>query len=466
MFKFFETIAQGKEKLFYRYLDNDNQICELTYNDYAADIYEAFNNLNRMFSDIRGKHIGVLSNRVYDSMVLLAAANLGKAVVVPINQFESPDNIEYIIDNADIEILIVSDAYKKYHATFTVSVSEIVTCSRKERFEYDNAMDEFSDDNYMIVYTSGTTGKAKGVVIPFENIKNLVQTNTDDIPELLENATSMYLTIPLYHIMGIYYWIGAVYTGWIMHATQNFGDMLHELTIFNPNIVIATPGFIKMLEAAIKRGRDDIFGNLKYIISGGATLSESLADKLVKLGITVLDGYGMTETAAAGTLNRDALAHPGSIGKPLPYVNVRIVDGEMCIETKYNMKGYYKNEAATAECLIDGMVHTGDLAYIDEEGYVFITGRKKNLIILSGGENVSPEEIEKKLYENKYIKECKVFAKNDRIYAGIFANVEHQEEIRAFITELNSSLPIFKRINKVEFQESEFEKTANGKIKR
>lgn len=466
MYNFFEYISKGEEKVYFRYLDGDGNICEIKYNEYADDICEAYNSLCRKFSDIRGRHIGVLSSKPYETMVVMAAAVMGKAILVPINLYESPENIEYIIDNADIEILLVSDDFQKYQAEHTVNISELVTYSRKDHFKYDKTMDEFSDDSYLIIYTSGTTGRAKGAILPFENFTRQIELNVNDCIEMAKNIRNLYITVPLYHVWGILYWIEAVYAGWVIHTNQNAGNMLHDLKIFHPEFIVAAPAFTKMLERYIKNGNEDEVRSLKYIASGGAKLSEGTTARLLEYGISCLNGYGMTETSAFGTFNKDAIAHPESIGTPMPGVEVKIIDGEMCIGSSTNMKGYYKNEEATAECLIDGMVHTGDIAYIDEDGYVYITGRKKNLIILSGGENVSPEEIESKLYLNPNIKECKVIEKNDRICAGVFADAEFHEEIREFISKLNTSLPIFKRITSIEFRDKEFEKTANGKIKR
>ena len=130
------------------------------------------------------------------------------------------------------------------------------------------------------------------------------------------------------------------------------------------------------------------------------------------------------------------------------------------------MSGYYNNQEETKKCLKDGVIHTGDLGYIDEDGYVYITGRKKNLIILSSGENVSPEELEKMLYHCDSIVECKVYESIDKIVAGVFAPEEFHEDIREYVSDMNKKLPLYKRIHKIEFTSQEFEKTASGKIKR
>ncbi len=158
--------------------------------------------------------------------------------------------------------------------------------------------------------------------------------------------------------------------------------------------------------------------------------------------------------------------HIDSIGKAIDGAEIICVDGEICVKSWSNMIGYYNNPDETKKCLKDGVIYTGHLGYIDEDGYVYLTGRKKNLIILSGGENVSPEEIESKIYENHLVKECKAFEKNDRIAIEIYANNQDEPNIREYISNLNQTQPAYKKIYFVEFRDTEFDKTASGKIKR
>ncbi len=158
--------------------------------------------------------------------------------------------------------------------------------------------------------------------------------------------------------------------------------------------------------------------------------------------------------------------HISSVGSPYDDADVRIVDDEIVIRHWGNMLGYYENEEETQKIIRDGVIYTGDLGYMDEDGYLYITGRKKNLIILSSGENVSPEELERLLYECKAVKECRAYEKNDRIAVAIYAEEASHESIREFIAELNKTLPIYKRIYGIDFQTEELEKTASGKIKR
>jgi long-chain acyl-CoA synthetase len=175
----------------------------------------------------------------------------------------------------------------------------------------------------------------------------------------------------------------------------------------------------------------------------------------------------MTEASGNITCNFDVVNHLESVGKLVDGCEATVIDGEICIKYYGVMLGYYKDPEGTAEVLDkDGLLHTGDLGYFDDDGFLYITGRKKNLIILSGGENVSPEELEKAAYACPKVKECKAFESGDRIHLGVYCDADAQEEIKEFVAELNKKLPIYKRIYKVEFQDTEFEKTELGKIKR
>ena len=156
------------------------------------------------------------------------------------------------------------------------------------------------------------------------------------------------------------------------------------------------------------------------------------------------------------------------MGKPDDHVQYKLDEtGEICIKGDCVMLGYYKDPEATAEVIdADGWFHTGDLARVDEEGYYYITGRKKNLIILASGENVSPEELEKKLALCPAVTECIVKEKGQKICAVVYCPEDKQEEVRAFVTEVNRSLPLYKRISAVEFTAEPLPRNALGKLLR
>lgn len=155
-----------------------------------------------------------------------------------------------------------------------------------------------------------------------------------------------------------------------------------------------------------------------------------------------------------------------SVGHPFGNAQLAIQNSEILVKSDALMLGYYKNPEATAEALQDGWLHTGDLGYLDEDGYLYITGRKKNLIILSTGENVNPEELEALLLRSPDVQETLVVEKNNRICALVYCAPEKQEAVRRYVDEINTQVAIYKRIGLIEFREEPFPRTASGKIKR
>jgi len=222
-------------------------------------------------------------------------------------------------------------------------------------------------------------------------------------------------------------------------------------------------------------------GNLDTIISGGAALNTKYIRLFRNLGINLLNGYGITECSPVVAVNRNKYFRDGSVGTVLNECEVRIDDpnengeGEVCVRGSVIMQGYYKMERETSEALVNGWFHTGDLGHIDSDGFLFITGRKKNLIVLSNGENVSPEELEEKIQNVPLVGEAVVYEKQNKIVAEIFPDTEYakkngikdiQSELNSAVADINKTLPRFKQINSVVIRDTEFEKTTTKKIKR
>ena len=222
--------------------------------------------------------------------------------------------------------------------------------------------------------------------------------------------------------------------------------------------------------------RKKIFGErLHTICSGGAYLNPDYVDLFAEFGITILQGYGMTECSPVISTNLSWDIRKNSVGKLMPNCEAKTVGGELLVRGTSVMQGYYKMPKETEETLSDGWLHTGDLGYVDEDGYIYLTGRRKNLIITKNGENVSPEELENALSVNHLIKEIIVRESEGVIEAEIFPDSEYAQntgiaDIRPALQELidgyNIKAPAYKRIYSLKVRESEFEKTASRKIKR
>jgi len=235
--------------------------------------------------------------------------------------------------------------------------------------------------------------------------------------------------------------------------------------------------------------------HLRYLISGGAALPRELSREYERLGFPVFQGYGLTETAPVLSVNLHGQCRNASVGPPLPGIDVKIIDansegiGEIVVKGLNVMRGYYRNEEATREVLRDGWLYTGDLGKIDGKGFLYVTGRKKSLIVTRGGKNIGPEEIEEELLKSPFIKETLVLArihprtKNEEIHAMVYPDFERVDEVAQeqggpidekilrnligqHIEKVNAILAEYKRIRSFSIREEEFPKTTTQKIKR
>ncbi|SEL73806.1 long-chain acyl-CoA synthetase [Butyrivibrio sp. ob235] len=470
MYKFLDTLKKYEDVIAFRFLDEENTF-EISYKQYLEDICSCAFRLESAVGNLKGKHIGIIGVNSYEYAVIMAATLFSRAVLVPINYHETDDNIKYVIDNSRLEVLIANNP-KKYACDSNIKCFDFDIALNHGDGQQKDLLDfsqEEADNLLMIIYTSGTTSLSKGVCL---SVHNIFHEEKILLPEKFVreyNAVpgfKAYINFPFYHIAGIIAWIACAEHGYTLIQSVKPQNILSDLIGEEISGAGVIPATLKLWLNSIRKGHIERLGGVKCIITAGAPVSAEDVKEIQSHGIAFGQYYGMTETGGNVTYNFDMEKHIASVGCAYDDVDIKIVDGEICIKSSGNMMGYYENEEETMNCLKDGMIYTGDLGYLDDDGYLYITGRKKNLIILSGGENVSPEELEKQLYKNPLIIECKVFEKNDRIYAGINSREEDQEKIRTYITELNKKMPIYKRIYKIEFQDNEFEKTASGKIKR
>lgn len=337
-----------------------------------------------------------------------------------------------------------------------------------------------------IVYTSGTTGKSKGVMLSHGNLidNTMCQDNESTPDEVLLTV------LPIHHVycftcdilLSLRYGGTVCVNDSMMHIAQN-------LKRFEPTTVLLVPmiaeTIYKKIQAAAAASPDvplamiarAVYGpNMRGIYSGGAYLNPELAKAYIELGIPIAQGYGMTECSPRITTGLWEQECRGDVGPIVNGCTVKIVDGEIWAKSPSVMMGYYKDPAATAETLTeDGWLMTGDLGYVDERNRVFITGRKKNLIILSNGENVSPEELENKFAGLDWLAEVLVYAEEGMVTAEIFPHPEvcremTAEQIQALcreqIDKINKTVSGAKAIRRLRIRDIEFDKTTSKKIKR
>lgn len=325
-----------------------------------------------------------------------------------------------------------------------------------------------------IVYTSGTTGRPKGCMISHGSLVAAVRNaaRAEGIPDILNEDTSILLFLPLAHIFARVIQLSGVHAGAYLGHTGDISALPAELAAFRPTLVLSVPRvFEKFAAAALQKAADEghervfraaeaaavaysqaadgpgpgvalrikhrVFdrlvyakvraamgGRVSWAVSGGAPLSAELGHFFRGAGINILEGWGLTETTAGVTLNRPAAQRIGSAGPPLPGCSVRIAaDGEVLVRGANIFSGYWRNERATGEIFEDGWLRTGDLGRLDDAGFLFITGRKKDLIVTASGKNVAPAVLEERLREHGLIEECVVVG-DARPYVGVLVTLD------------------------------------------
>ena len=336
-----------------------------------------------------------------------------------------------------------------------------------------------SDDLAAILFTSGTTGRSKGVMLSHGNLID----NTTCYDDGDFHGCKLLSVLPIHHVYcltcdilcgGLYNGVTVCVNDSLMHITRNLKLFRPHYATFVPMISATILGQMKMALKKIPDKRAiavSVFGeNFARIYSGGAYLAPEIIEGYREFGIEICQGYGMTECAPRICTGIPNSPKPASVGKIVDRCEVKIVDGEIWAKSPSVMKGYYNDPAETANSLTpDGWLMTGDLGYKDDDGYLYITGRKKNLIILSNGENVSPEELENKFASFLPIKEIVVYADGEKITAQVFPNPDYpaeniEELIRGEIERVNQTFQPAKRIVNVIFRDHEFVKTASRKI--
>ncbi len=468
MVEFLNLCKEYNDICAFRVLDGDNTK-EISYLEFYQEMEACAYSLSKKLGDLKGRRIGLYFDSSYEYLVVLGAIIFSRAVAIPLNRFESIENICYQIEKADVTDLITDEEHISAFSHFEgglIDKTEILS-DKEGCFGLTDFDDSEEDSISLLIFTSGTTGKAKGVVLSagslFKNIKTLYDSSA---PFDSYEGLKIYINFPFYHIGGITAWITHFEYKCTTYLSVNPANVLTDLETEQVDATVVTPATLKLWKKSINRGHIERLGQTKLIVSAGAPVDYDTLDAFLQNGICYGQYYGMSESCGNISQNFDCKKHLKSVGRADEGVEVIIIDDEICVRSRTLMKGYYKDEEETQKTIIDGILHTGDLGYVDEDGYIYITGRKKNLIILSGGENVSPEELEQKMYACSHVRECKAFEKNDRIFVEVYCSEETRDDVRAHVTELNKTLPIYKRIYGVEFRDQEFDKTASGKIRR
>lgn len=449
-------------------LYDGEQITNISYEQFAQDILKTANYF--LENQITGEHVAIAAPNSYRWIVIFFAVMATGNVAVSLNQELPPEILQWQCKNADVSMVCYSESVlaEKLGEIRKIPFETIVS-EKTAQLDYLHTHSE--DETILMIYTSGTTGKSKTVMLSAKNLfasaNNMF--SVEDQIRIDDKRNCVILTLPLFHIGSIRTMLNRLSHLSELAIGRGAKYVFMDMPKLNPTHVGMVPAMAESLAKIMRRSTKEqvlnyVGNDFQTIIAVGASMKPSVAQFLLEKGVQIQILYGMTESAGDGAWCVLDDRHIGTIGKPDGKIDFKIEDGEILIRSDGVMKGYYNDPEETAKVIVDGWLHTGDMGYCDEDGYYYITGRKKNVIILSNGENVNPEEIEATFSECEDIEECLVYSDGKGICADVFAS--KQEKAEAFIKNYNESMPMYRQVYKVNYTFEPLPKTGSGKIKR
>lgn len=512
---------KGTDKKQYAFKDMNGNYCEKNFNEVFYDATGLGQHLYTL--GLRGKKVAILSENSYYWIAAFYSIATGKMTAIPLDPKLPNDDLTDLMVRSGCDAIYYtndfSSAIEMMKTNPEVKLTEYLKLEDFDKLveaghtEMDSGTDNYLDDEVnpddlgFIVYTSGTTGKSKGVMLTQKNVaSNAIATCR------AMTASQTVAFLPFNHTLS---WASALFAspllaewGYICGSLRN---LQKDMFTYHPQHITAVPLAVETIykkiwftarkegkEEKLKKGIklsnflmklgidvrrklfkeviDNLGGNLEMIICGGAFLDPKYENGLYDLGIQVINGYGTTECSPIITCNRLNNFKFGSAGYALECNDVMIMDpddegvGEIYAKGTNVMIGYYNEPEATADAFDGEWFKTGDYGYMDEDGFLFLRGRKKNLIVLSNGKNVSPEEIEDKLMSVDYIKEVVVYEEDGAITAEFYLDTmetpDARDRLKKDVRAINMQLPAYKQVTRTKIRDTEFPKTTTLKIKR
>ena len=427
---------------------------------------------------IKGARVGLLIPNSYDfAVAYLAVTTLGgTAVILPAHLDDK--SVFGCCMKFGIRTLVVSPALRERAGFAAGHIPGLRLLTSDERPEAVCPMaDVQGSDPCVIMFTGGTTGRSKGALLSNTAVLQGTINGCYGYPEVF--GQRYLLILPLSHVFGlIRNLMTSLYTGSTLFICRNNKDMFRDIAVFKPTMLVAVPALAEMaLGLSKKFGRNMLGDDLKTIICGAAPVAPYLVGAYREMGITLLPGYGLTESANLVSGNPESFRLPESVGLMFPNQEYRIENGELWLKGLNMLDSYVGEEE---EAWTDGWFRTGDLARIDGEGFLYITGRIKEIIVLPSGENVSPAEVEAHFNALDCIQDSQVFEDHDE-QGGSFLALEvvprmtalagrAPEEAAAFVREelekVNRSLPGFQQVSRIVIRDRDFERSPSMKIVR
>ena len=467
------------ERVALRFHNKDtDEVTVVHYKDYARDIRRAVSYFQSTIPDIKGKKICLLNKNCYEYAVNTFGIILAGGVLVLLNQHKSWDELSYELELVEpAAILTDGDDYGTKEQLEAAYGSILRPMDGFRAYEPVAEMPRCigHDDLMVLMFTSGTTGRSKGVMLSERNFFSVMRAHVQIGERMMEYkhdpelVVSQYTVLPMFHLGAFICLFSWAHAGWGLNVSGDIRNFYKEIKRMPSQVMAVVPVIMNSLHKDVMRGRKDRLGELWVPICSSAMFDPQVMLDMANNGMFVVQTYGATETCGDGIINyaQDA-KHIGAVGQGNDYLDYKIEpDGELCIRGDSIMLGYYKDPEATAEVIDkDGWFHTGDLARVDEDGYYYITGRKKNLIILDSGENISPEELEGLVEKCPAVQECIVKEMGKKIGVVVYCPQDKQQTVQEHITEMNRTLPLYKRIGVVEFSAEPLPRNATGKLLR
>ena len=538
-----ESISKNGECRAFIIKEKDGSYTNITYKELLNEINSFGTGLFNL--GLKNKRVAIIGKNDYMWCLSYLTVLMGGMIAVPIDKGLEEAELESSLIRSKAEAVIFDekhiDAIKNIRANGKTNIKEYITNAKdtefksyediklkgKEIFEkgnkdFENA--EIDDEKMSILlFTSGTTSQSKAVMLSQKNIASNICSMR--LVEEFKNTDVNLQFLPLHHTFGstallvmLSAGVATAFPDGLRYIAQNLKEYKVSIFVGVPLLVesiykkveqgIEKKGKTKVINIAkkvtnvldvcniklkrkiFKQVIDELGGDLRMIISGAAPLDKKVSKGFNELGVRLLQGYGLTETAPVLAAENYKYIKYGSVGFPMPNVQIEIVDkddkgiGELRAKGPNVMLGYYENEQATNAVLKDGWFYTGDYGYIDPEGFVFITGRKKNMIVLKNGKKIFPEEVEELVNKIDLVKESMVFGlpKGDDLLLSV--KVQYDEELakekypdksaqelekivwNKIKKEVNKTLPTYKYIKHMVFTNEDFIKTTTAKIKR
>lgn len=483
---------------------------------------------------LAGKHIAIVGENSYEWLLVYFAANYCGSVAVCIDIEQPDETILQMLEMADSDAVFLAPAYMDICSKYAGQDKKMVLLSGKEgdlptvknlieegqKIRQEGREDKETDRHVTpdltasIVFTSGTTSYSKAVMLS----QSAILTNASDALANVKIGERTFTNLPFYHTYGLTCSVlSMLIPGSHLYINGNLKTVMRDLQMAQAHTLLTVPLMLETISSRIwlsaeesgkaeslkklfslkkflfslgikKSGktlaaiRQKCLGSIELIICGGAHVSREIMEEFQYMGVTVLQGYGITECAPLVSVNRNEANKLDSVGLVTAHCEVKLDNGEILVRGKNLMKGYYNAPELTEEVMKDGWFCTGDIGEIDKDGFLFITGRKKNLIVFKNGKKVSPEKLEEKIKRIPLVQDVLVYGAASgvstddvQIAASIYPNKEKTEDMTSYeileylqaqIDKINDELPIYQQIQMTHIREQEFSKTALQKIKR